>query len=49
MVGLVKVMSQLIKAESALGFSFGVRAWTEMKVWCSEGMHLPKVVSSEIN
>ena len=44
---MVKVTSLLIKAESALGFSFGVRAQTEMKIWCVKGMHLLKVVSSE--
>ena len=38
---MVKVMSQLIKPESALGLIFGVRAQTEM---C-----MLKVVSSETN
>ena len=28
----VKVTSLLIEAESASGLSFGVRAWTEMKI-----------------
>ena len=48
MVGVVKVTSLLIKAESALGFSFRVRAQTEMKIWCIKGMQLLKVASSEI-
>ena len=29
---MVKVTSPLIKAESALGYSFGVRVQTEMKI-----------------
>ena len=44
---MVKVMSLLIEGESALGFSFGVRAQTEIKIWCVKGMHLLKIVSSE--
>ena len=32
--GVVKVMSLLIVTGSALGFSFGVRAPTEMRIWC---------------
>ena len=43
---MVKVTSLLIEAESALGFGFGVRVRTEMKIWCIKGMHLHKVVSS---
>ena len=31
-VGMVKVMSLLVKAGSGLGFSFRVRAWTEMEI-----------------
>ena len=46
---MVKVMSLLIKPESALGFVFGVRAQTEMKIWCTTGMCMLKVVSSETN
>ena len=42
---MVKV---LIKPESALGLSFGVRAQTEMKIWCITGMCILKV-SSEKN
>ena len=30
---MVKVMSLLNKPKSALRFSFGVRAQTEMKIW----------------
>ena len=33
-MGLVKVTSLLIKPESALGFVYGVRAQTEMEIWC---------------
>ena len=36
---MVKVMSLLIKAGSGLGFSFGVRAWTEMETRCVKGMY----------
>ena len=39
-----RVTSLLIIAASALGFSFGVRARTEIKVWCVVGMHMLKVV-----
>ena len=44
---MVKVTSQLARAKSGLGFSFGVRAWTEMEIWC--GMHRLKLVSSGKN
>ena len=30
----------LIKPESALGFVFGARGLTEMKVWCVAGMYM---------
>ena len=43
---MVKVTSVLIKAQSALGFSFTARAQTDMKIECVKGMHLLKVVSS---
>ena len=46
-MGVVKVTNLLILAESALGCSFGVRALTEMKIWCIKDMHLLKVVSSK--
>ena len=46
---MAKVMSLLIKSESAIGFSFGVRAQTKMKIWCIIGMCMLKVVSSETN
>ena len=36
-------------ARSGLGFSFGVRAWTEMEIRCVKGMCMLKVVSSENN
>ena len=41
---MVRVTSLLIIAASVLGFSFAVRAWTEMKIWCVVGMHMLKVV-----
>ena len=44
-VGKVKVTSFFIK----LGFGFGVRAWTEMEIWCIEGLLMLKVVLSEKN
>ena len=44
---MVKVMSLLAKAGSGLGFVFGVRAWTETKIWCVTGMCMLKVVSSD--
>ena len=43
---MVKVTNLLIDAESVLGFSFEVGAWTKMKVWHIKG---PKVVSSDQN
>ena len=46
---MVKVTSLLINAGSGPGFSFGVRAWTEMEIWCVNGMFILKVVSSEKN
>ena len=42
-----KVMSLLAKAGNGLGFSFGVRAWTEMEIQCDKGMHKVKLVSGE--
>ena len=41
---MVKVTSLLIKPESALGFIFGVRVQTEMKIWSVLGMRVLKVV-----
>ena len=46
---VVKVTSLLLMAGSGLGFSFGVRAWTKMEMWCIKGMHMLKVVASESN
>ena len=46
MSGHGKVTSLLIKAESALGFSFGVRALTEVKIMCVRVMYMLEVVSS---
>ena len=45
-MGVVKVMSLLIKPESVLGFVFGVRTQTEMKIWFVTGMCMLKVVSN---
>ena len=47
--GRVRQKLLLIEAESALGFSFGVRVQTEMKIWYVKGMQLLKVVSSNKN
>ena len=44
---MVKVMSLLAKAGSGLGFSFGVRSWTEMEIWCVKGMYRLKLVSGK--
>ena len=49
LVVMVKVTSPLAKAGSRLGFSFGVRAWTEMEIWCVKGMYRLKLVSSGNN
>ena len=46
---MVKVMSLIVKAGSGLRFSFGVRAWTEMEIWCVKGMYSLKLVSCENN
>ena len=48
-MGVVKVTSLLVKAGSGLGFSFGVRVWTEMEIQCVKGMCRLKLVSSEKN
>ena len=42
---VVKVISLRIKSESALGFSFGVRTQTEIKLWGAKGMCMLKLVS----
>ena len=44
MVGMVNVTSLLIEAGSGHGLSFGVRASTEMEIWCVKGMCMLKVV-----
>ena len=41
-MGMVNVMSLLIKARSELGFRFGDRAWTEMEIWCAKGKFMLK-------
>ena len=46
---MVELTSRLILPESAFGLSFGVRAQTEMKIWCIKGMCMLKIVSSEKN
>ena len=43
---MIKVMSLLAKAVSGLGFSFGVRAWTEMEMRCVKGMYRLNLVSN---
>ena len=48
MTGMVKVTSLLIKAGTGVGYSFGVRALTEMKMWSIKDMHRLKVFSGEI-
>ena len=35
--------------ECELGFSVGVRAWTEMEIWCVKDINRLKLVSSENN
>ena len=45
-MGVANVTSLIIKAGSGLGLRFGVRAWTEMKIWYVIGMYMLKVVSS---
>ena len=40
----------LLRLKVDLGsYSFGVRAWTEMEIWCIKGMYRLKLVSSENN
>ena len=46
---MIKVTSLLAKAVGGLGFSFGVRAWTEMEMRCVKGMYRLNLVSSETN
>ena len=48
-MGVTKVTRLLIKPESSLRFVFGVRAQTEMKIWCVTGVCMLKVISSEAN
>ena len=44
---MVNVMSLLVKAGSGVGFSFGVKDWTEMEIRCVKGMYRLKLISSE--
>ena len=44
---MVNVTSLLAKAGSGVGFSFGVRAWTEVEIRCVKGMYRLKLISSE--
>ena len=37
---MVEVTSVCIVAADEPTFSFGVRAWTEMKIWYVEGSHV---------
>ena len=45
---MVKITSVYIVATSVLGFSFGVRAQTEMKVWHIEDMYMLKKMGTVI-
>jgi len=38
-MGMVRVTNLLIIAGSELGFTLGVRALIEMKMWCIVGIH----------
>ena len=40
---MVKVTSLCIVAASELEFSFGVTAWTEMKIWYVEAKRIQKM------
>lgn len=44
---MVKITSVYMVATNVLGFSFGVRAQTEMKVWYIEDMYMLKVTWNE--
>ena len=44
---MVNVTSLLAKAGSGVGFSFGVKDWTEMEIRCIKGMYRLKLISSE--
>ena len=44
---MVNITSLLAKGGSGLGFSFGVRAWTEMEMRRVKGMYRLKLISSE--
>ena len=46
---MVNVTSLLAKGESGVGFSFGVKACTEMEIRCVKGMYRLKLISSENN
>ena len=46
---MVNVTSLLTKAGSTVGFSFGVRAWTAMEIWCVKSMYRLKLISSKNN
>ena len=44
---MVRVTSLLILVASALELSFGVRARSEMKIWCVGSMHMLKLVGND--
>ena len=46
---MVNITSLLAEAGSGVGFSFGVKAWTEMEIRYVKGMYRLKLVSSENN
>ena len=44
---MVNITSLLTEAGSGIGFSFGVRAWTEVEIRCVKGMYRLKLISGE--
>ena len=46
---MVNVTNLLAKAGSGVGFSFGVKFWTEMEIWCINSMYRLKLIASEKN
>ena len=44
---MVNVTSLFTVAQSALGFSFGLRALTEIKIWCVKRIFMLNEVSSD--
>ena len=46
---MVNVTNLLVKTGSGVGFSFGVKAWTEMEIRWVKGMYRIKLISSGNN